>query len=467
MFDCFPGLGKTLSIGATACPLALGRFRRRRRLRLVFTDRGPQWVDVRALALVAVALLVAAPVIAASTAPASPSVATPSPRASPSSAVTDAATTTVAPNGSNATRVMSIPGPAVRRTAVERQAVDVGAAATFGANASAVRMRTLAVVARVENASTNETRAARIDAALEGARTRTTALGQRRARTLSAFNDGDLTARAFVVRLARYRLEAMALRDRVSRLRTLASDTPGVSGEAAVELQFELQTFDGPVRRRAAESLTGAAAPTRVYVETGPQGVELATIDGDSYSREAIRGALRRDGDAELDELDALNVTARSYPEMWRTRTSDGRVIGPSSLLVTRVRHERGRLTAYVDADSREVFKESQRRPLSSFVNRSATVNVRSNLRLVVNRSYPGGPLRITVTDAETGDPANATVTINIGSSRTLYVGPTGEDGTAWALSPPGSYGVTAVADGGTRVVVVQTNATEPTTPER
>ncbi|MFB6127233.1 MAG: hypothetical protein ABEJ79_08100 [Halolamina sp.] len=442
---------------------------------------------MRALALVAVALLVAAPVVAAATAPASPSAAPSSTRDSPSSSVptaadadaadvasdnaaqaTPATTATVsAPNGSNATRVMSIPGPAVQRTGVERYAVNVGAAATFGANASAIRMRTLAVVARVEDAPTNESRADRIRAALDDVRTRTTALRQRRAETLAAFNAGELGARRFVVRLARYRLEAMALRDRVSRLRTLASDTPGVSGEAAVELQFELQTFDGPVRQRAAESLAGRASPTRVYVETGPQGVELATVDGGSYSREAIRGALREEGDARVDELDALNVTARSYPEIWRTRTTDGQVIGPSSLLVTQVRHERGRLTAFVDADSREVFKEYQRRPLSSFVNRSAAVNVRSNLRLVVNRSYPGGPLRITVTDAETDEPVDATVTINIGSSRTLYVGPTGEDGTAWALSPSGSYGVTAVADGGTRVVVVQTNATEPPTPER
>lgn len=389
--------------------------------------------------------------------------------ATPATGDASTATATTAPNGSNETRVMAIPDGAVQRSTVRWYAVDVGAAAGFGSNASAARITTAAVVARVENASTDEERAERIRDAMAQVRRQTRALQDRQASALAAFNAGRITAREFLVRLASIRLEAAALRDRIATLQRLADDTDGIdlSGGSVVATTFELRVLDGPVRQRVAAAMSGHAPPTRVYVETGPQGVVLATIDDGTYVREGYRGAVRDDGSATIDPEDALNVTARSYPEIWRTRTTQGAVIGPGSIYVTTVDHERGELTAFVDADSKQVFKEYQRRPLSSFVNRSSAVTVRSGLRLAVNRTYPGGPLRINVTDLETGEPVNATIIINVGPTRTLYVGPAGDDGTAWALSPRGSYEVTAVADGGTRVAVVQVRATEPPTLER
>lgn len=377
--------------------------------------------------------------------------------------------TIAAPNGSNETRVMRIPEQAVQHSSVRRYAVDVGAAAEFGANASAARITTAAVVARVENASSDDQRAQEIRDAMAQIRRQTQDLEERQARALGAFNAGQITAREFLVRLASIRLEAAALRDRIKKLQALAAETDGIdlTGGNVAELSFELRVFDGPVRERVAAALSGHAPPARVYVETGPRGIVLATIDGDTYVREAYRGAVRDDGSATIDPEDALNVTARSYPEIWRTRTSQGSVVGPGSIYVTTVSHERGELTAFVDADSEQVFKEYQRRPLSSFVNRSSVVTVRSGLRLVVNRTYPGGPMRINVTDVQTGEPVNASVIINIGPTRTLYVGPAGEDGTVWVLSPRGSFEVTAVADGGTRVAVVQVEPTEVPTLER
>lgn len=420
--------------------------------------------------LVAPATLAATPAATGGPAATSPTVATPdaatpaAPAHSGSASDVAAANGTAAGNGSNQTRVLAIPAPAVQRTDLETTALNLGPAAQFSGNVSAVRMETDAVESYVQRAETDEERGQRILDSLAVVEQRTTALQNRQQAAIRAYNREELTAQEFVVELATIGATADALEARVLLLKERADETDGFDLDRArvPSLQYRLQAFGGPVSDRAVAAIQGTQQPTRLFVTTGPEGYVLTTIDGDTYLREGFRGAVRsRDGSATVTASDAVNVTRQSYPSVFTDPQPDPQAIGSGTTYIVTVPHERGQLTAFVDSGTERVFKESQRVPLSTFVHAGTESNVKSGLRLTLNRTYPGGPLQVNVTDAETGEPVDATVTISQGSDQSTVVGETGDDGKLWTLSPRGSYTVVAIRDGAS-VVFVETSATEP-----
>ena len=77
-----------------------------------------------------------------------------------------------------------------------------------------------------------------------------------------------------------------------------------------------------------------------------------------------------------------------------------------------------------------------------------------------MNRTYPGGPLRVRLTQAETGDPVDANVTIGRDGGESRLVGATGDDGELWTVSPGSRFTVTAIR--GNSVVLVTISPSEP-----
>lgn len=367
------------------------------------------------------------------------------------------------PNETEPLRVIAIPDGAVQRTTFARASLDLGPAAGFEANVTAHRIETMAVEERIEAAETDGERSRRLLTALSTVETRVITLDEREQAAIDAYSRGAIDAERFVWRLAAISAEADALEHRLTVLQALDDETSGFSlDRSRVEaLRFELRTFGGPVRDRAAAALLGQVEPTRIYVETGPRGVVLTTIVDGTYVREAYRGAVRNREDGGITAARALNVTAGSYPAIWAARLPGGvQATGSGDTFVATVPHTRGRLTAFVDAGSERVFKEYQRIDLATYEGRPAATNVRSGLELVVNRTYPGGPLRIAVLDAETGRPVNATVTISQGPEKEVVVGTTGTDGVVWTISPRGQFTVFAI-HGQTSAVFVEVRPTE------
>jgi hypothetical protein len=129
---------------------------------------------------------------------------------------------------------------------------------------------------------------------------------------------------------------------------------------------------------------------------------------------------------------------------VWATQ-QNSTAIGQARTFVVRVPHSRGRLNAYVDGRTGDIFRETQWRPLDSLENNETISGTRDNLRLTVNRTYAGGPLRIELVDAESGDPVDLTVTIGPPDGRSQVVGSTGPDGVLWTVSPAAEYTVTAI----------------------
>jgi len=239
----------------------------------------------------------------------------------------------------------------------------------------------------------------------------------------------------------------------------IADEIDGFSLSRPAEIRYQLRTFGGPVRERAVDAIRGTANSTQFFVTTGPEGYELATVDNGVYHRESFRGAVRSgDSTATIEPSRAINVTRESYPELFQQGDASATTSG-STNIVTVTAPNRS-LTVFVDSGSERVFKEYQRFELSQYRSPSADTNTINGITVSVNQTYPGGPLRIHVTDAESGEPIDLAITLSQGQSERTTVGRTGEDGTLWTVSPRGSYTVLAVGDE-TTAAYLETNSTD------
>ncbi|NHX34916.1 MULTISPECIES: DUF7096 domain-containing protein [Halolamina] len=363
-------------------------------------------------------------------------------------------------NRSNQTRVLVVPDGAVQRSEVDGATLNLGPAAEFNGNVTAVEVETAAVVEYIRAAEDESERSRRIIQASSTVETEIITLRDRQEEAIRAFNAGELTAEEFVIELATVSAKADALEARMVRLTELADGIDGFSLSRPTEIRYELRTFGGPVRERAVDAVRGVDDPTQFFVTTGPEGYELATVDDGYYHREAFRGAVKSgDNGATMEPSEAVNVTRESYPDIFRYGDPSATTSGTTNIVTV---SGGGRsLTAFVDSGSERVFKEYQRFSLEQYRSDSVASNTINGINVSVNRTYPGGPLRITVTDAESGEPIDLAVTLSQGQAERTEIGRTGDDGTIWAVSPRGSYTVLAVGDE-TTAAYVETNATEP-----
>jgi hypothetical protein len=363
--------------------------------------------------------------------------------------------------GNASVNLLTLPRGTQNRSSVDTHYVDLGPALSFATNATGHRLETLTAVENVRAAETTEERQQRILGELNRIEQRVISLRSTQSQTATAFANDEIPARTALIRLAHIDIEARALETRRERLAALAEETPDFSIDSARmdSLARELDSVTGPVRSHAAAVLQGQSDPTRFYVATASESVVLATIVGDSYIREAYRGDVRNRSTARLSPEEAFEVANRSYPTIWELR-NDTESLGSGDSYLVRVTYTRGDLSAFVDSGSRTVFKEFQRRPLASASAGETVVDTRDGLRLEVNRTHPGGPLRVELSEAASGDPVDANITIGRSGGESVLVGSTGSDGELWTVSPGSRFTVTAIR--GNSVVLVTVSPTPP-----
>ncbi|MFB6108019.1 MAG: hypothetical protein ABEJ82_04145 [Haloplanus sp.] len=409
---------------------------------------------MRALPVLAAALVVCAAVggVAGGLSAASPpSSGTARPSSTPTAAAVGPAAG-VAQTESNETtatrqiRVLDVPRRLVSRSTVRTHYVDLGPGVTLSSSATTDRLQTLGMVERIEAANTSDQRRARLRTALDELESQVKGLDERQERAIADYAAKRISPRDFLVRMVEISHTAQELDDRRARLEALADESPGFELDRGrlASIRHRIDTFTGPVRAHARRVLRGDADPDRFYVVTGPKSVAISTISGSTYLREAYRGDLH-DGDGERIQLEkALEIVSSSYPVLWESGREQTQVFGGGDSYPVRVAHARGDLTAFVDSTAGTVFAEHQRRPLDSMVTDARFQSTGDDLRLVVNHTYPGGPMQVRVTDAA-GDPVDAVVSVE-GTGDDA--GRTGTDGTLWTLSPGGRFSVTATRNG-------------------
>ena len=360
--------------------------------------------------------------------------------------------------------VLALRRGSLARSQVELQSPDIGPALTFDRDAARTRLGTLTMVERIQSVETTDQRQRLILDALNGIEQEIITLRTAQQRAISQYADGSTSTRAFALQLADIDARARALEHRRSRLAELASETESIGSTSRrfSSLERELETFTGPVRHRVGNVVAGQNESTRVFVAAAPDGLVLSTIVNGTYVREAYRGDLRNlDADQEIDPETALNVTSSQYPTVWATKVNSTEVVGAGGLYRVSVPYRYGTLTTFLDGENEQIFKEYQARSLSSFPPEDTVTRSRDGLRMTINRSYAGGPVRISLADAQTNAPVNANVTIGPQSGgNSDFVGYTGSDGVLWALSPAEQYTVFAIR--GNSVVAVDTGPVSP-----
>lgn len=258
------------------------------------------------------------------------------------------------------------------------------------------------------------------------------------------FNGQEIDTDEYVKELAILQTEADDL-ERSMKYMTSEGENVVKFSPHEREFQSDLIPLRSRVRESAVSSIRYGTSSKPLYVATSQSGVVLATVINDQYIREAYRDDYRnRSVNGFLSVQKARNVTVSQYP--WASANGDP----PSTYQVydkvtkTRIVHPQGLIRAYLDSGTKKIYREIQYKVLAGddHVPYGTTFqNNSTNLHLVVNRTYSGGPLRINLTDSE-GDPVDGH--IEIGETE---LGDTGPTGTIYTVSPSREFTVTATHD--------------------
>ena len=350
-------------------------------------------------------------------------------------------------------RVLSLPASATTRTDRHTARPDLGASLGFSAADTDSALRTETTIERVQSAETAAARERRILAAIDRVSRAEADLGDRQAAAIDAHATGALSTQALLDELLTVSILAHEYDRRLERLDALARETAAFSTPPRLdELQLRLETYRGPVRAVALATARGDQPTTTIHVESTTDGVVLATIDDDQYLRESLRrDRLDRDGETISSET-AIALATDRYPETTALRQPDA--FGAGAVHRVTVPHDRGQLQAFVSGGTTAVFAEHQRIDLEAFQGDTTVSTTADGFAVDVHRSYPGGPVAVTVRDESTGEPLEGvTVTRSVGDGDSQPIGETNANGVVRTLSPSAPYRITVVDE--PRVAVV------------
>lgn len=337
--------------------------------------------------------------------------------------------------------------------------IDVSAALTIGHERGAERIRRETLVARLDEAS-NETAKQRILflAATDIKRSATT-LREHECASRLAYRNGSSTVDDYARRLAINAARGQQLRLSIRTIGRLAETVPEITIRDRI-LETRLIGLDGPVRERIRSTLDGSGAGSRIHVMASRNGTVLATFDDRGrYLREAYRGdRWTRNTVGETTLPGIVGRIRDTYPMAYNRSTSTsftgglGRGIYAATLQLSS-----GTLEAHLDADTGKVFYEVRAGSPESMASDSVSTARTDTLRLVVNRSVPGGPLRIATIDSESGTPVDRPVVVD---GRALRTGP---DGVLWTLTPDDpQFSIRVATDDGPVAVTVRPLPSDP-----
>lgn len=368
--------------------------------------------------------------------------------------------TTVSPSTPNATWKLGLAPQSIERIGYTRPGVDVGATILRSNDRITDRMAAHSLSVRLESASSDEQRFDILVNESDRIEGRITNLRADERAAIAAYNTGDIRSETLLTRLARIHAWADHLQRRVDSVRAGGEAIQSASIIArADELEVAVTALRGPIRERAIEIHRGEAAGIQVYAETAPEGVVLATVMDDAYVREAYDGARRTAEGPTISLQDAITVFSDIYPSAF-TNVDDMQAGGQRSAgiyYVTLTTNDREEIRSFLDNRNRTVFKEFYRQP-RPWIEFAPAVSVSGNGTVVrINRTYPSGPMRVTVLDGETGEPTRATVTID-----GAEVGRTNPYGTVWAIENRGPDRVSVARPDGRHVNVTLAPPTNP-----
>ncbi len=405
---------------------------------------------MRALPVVAVAVLLFVAPVAGGVSPTATGASSPEAieggTGAPTTGAIDGTADATTVDSANLTlRVLSTPPSADPRVGSHDRNANFGTALGLAVGEVDAAIRTETTIQRIESAETNEERQRRILAAVNEVEQDEVSLDSRQTAAINAHANGELTDRELLDELVRIAAIAAEFDARLEVLDELSEETEGFSAPSRVdELQVQLQVYEGPVRDRALETVRGDTDGTEIRIESGSNAVVLAMIDGDEYVRETFRRDRWDRGGGTLSSEAAIDAAIASYPETTALREPDA--FGAGAVQRITVPHEFGTLRAFVSGGTEQVFVEHQRMDIDRFPDAETESITEDGFNVTVNRSYPGGPVTVAVTDEETGAPVSGvTVTKSVGGGDSESIGSTNANGIVRTLSPSEPYRITVI----------------------
>lgn len=377
----------------------------------------------------------------------------PSPAAPPAFAPTDAAASPPTTTDNTTARIV-LPNYRVQQATFETVTVGMGAALQSGADDARSEHRRVAIEREFAAADSVSERRSVVDGALIGLEARSDALVNREQAAFHAYAEGNITTDAVVRRLARIDARAREIEATLSLVRSLTRRIPTRDFQGRITtVRGEVEPLRGPVRQRVAQSLAGERGATRVHVVAAETGVVLSTLADGQYVREATDWWHRNaTGDRRLEtSIDALNRAGDLYPWVVSQRGSNRVDWRGTGIWRWEATHSQGRLTSYIDASTRDAFRETQRLRVADMPTTMVLASTGSGLRVELQRTYPGGPLRVLVEDAATDAVVDARV--SVGGHELGHIG---ADGLVVTLEPRPPYTVNVTGADGSLFVRVE-----------
>lgn len=313
---------------------------------------------------------------------------------------------------------------------------------TLGVESDSYRTNhdTYAFEAALKAANSDREKRAIVRDAVDEIETRVAKLQANERRAVANYSQGETTTSTLLKQLGRVDAEAKRLEAALAVVRdqALQVSSPPVRTRIRV-IDAELRGLQGPVRHHAWQVVTGNQDARRVTVEASDDAVVLSMMKSGTYIREAVFSQNRDPGAPKQLESDGevLDRISELYP--WVDNNSRSTNLRPSDdIYQINVSHTQGRLVVFLDSGTEGVFREYQfldpdRMPTTELRNVSI-----AGYRLVLHRTYPGGPMKVSVRQNATGDPINARIAIDGKSA-----GTTGNNGDLWVVEPRSEYTVT------------------------
>lgn len=313
---------------------------------------------------------------------------------------------------------------------------------------------------RFANAETDETRRRVIENTSARIEAEIAALEARQQTALDAYNSGEIPASAFVRELVAVDTTASELGETIDQLYTYDSavGTPVPERDIA-RMKARLIPLQGPVRDRLAAHMADGT-PRRVHLTTAADGLVLSTIIEGEFSTRYLRESLVGSAFDNQFTDKPISITDDFVPRLeelypWvfgsdrrsNTALTNEPYYVQAGIYGMAVNHPHGGsgandLVVYYDADTDAIFREIQRKDVSTVPTESVTAT-NDAYRLVVETTHADGPLGIRVENTTTGETVESGVYLD---GEALGV----TDGaTHWTVTPRGPFTVTAMTPTG------------------
>ncbi|MFB6183299.1 MAG: hypothetical protein ABEI96_01980 [Haloarculaceae archaeon] len=360
----------------------------------------------------------------------------------------------------NTTGYLTIDDGTIERTRYGTGTLDVAGAVALDAERLHGRYESLAFENAFASTTSKQRRVELLQRQADRIAARIDTLQDRQGRALREYNADAMSTRRFLRELATVDAAAERLQSDLTAIRRRAATTGGFTLPNDLRTRFDnhqadLVALEGPVRSRLADSLAGERPATTVYIVTSGRDLMLATTTDQHYVREAylgderVVGGVDRFGQTDRPRISvAYQRAANLYPWAFENALAppSANGFGNTSVYQIDIEHTQGDMTTYLDGTTRNAYRETQRKRLADVpttVNRTTT----ETLTLRVNRTYPTGPMHLTITRTDTDEPVNAAVRVD-----GYLVGHTGRDGSLWAVTPPGTVRINATTVAGEHV---------------